>query len=223
MLVDGARCDQSNESTVSNTGRDVDGAKSAGSAGVNTAVKNDKSHKGLQDKKGLPKRAQVAPEAAPRQAEARSQRPSKRARSGRSPDHRTLPRAGGTHAVSGEPRTDGAQRDTRRRGAREGISPLTTHPTHQLQSASFVAHSNPSKIKRGAKCSQSQRQMWQKRRVAMPGTCLTSAFALVRGGAASGNRTPDLLITRRPYHAYCGVYLRQQLQFSHLWVHQRHR
>lgn len=42
---------------------------------------------------------------------------------------------------------------------------------------------------------------------------------LVRGGAASGNRTPDLLITRRPYHAYYGVYLRQQLQFSHVWVH----
>ena len=38
-----------------------------------------------------------------------------------------------------------------------------------------------------------------------------------------GNRTPDLLITRRPYHAFYGVYQRQQLQFSHLWVHQRHR
>jgi hypothetical protein len=34
--------------------------------------------------------------------------------------------------------------------------------------------------------------------------------------AASGNRTPDLLITRRPDTAYYGVYQRQQLQFSHL-------
>ena len=59
--------------------------------------------------------------------------------------------------------------------------------------------------------------------VVMPGTYLTSAFALIRGGAASGNRTPDLLITRRPDHAYYGVSQRQQLQISHLWVHQRHR
>jgi hypothetical protein len=44
----------------------------------------------------------------------------------------------------------------------------------------------------------------------------------VRGGAASGNRTPDLLITRRPYPAPYGLYQRQQLQISHLWVHQRH-
>jgi hypothetical protein len=34
----------------------------------------------------------------------------------------------------------------------------------------------------------------------------------VRGGAASGNRTPDLLITRRPDHAYYSVYQRKQLQ-----------
>ena len=40
-------------------------------------------------------------------------------------------------------------------------------------------------------------------------------FSQVRGGAASGNRTPDLLITR-PYPAYYGVYQRQQLQLSHL-------
>ncbi len=33
-----------------------------------------------------------------------------------------------------------------------------------------------------------------------------------------GNRTPDLLITRRPYPASYGVYQRQQLQISHLWV-----
>ena len=39
---------------------------------------------------------------------------------------------------------------------------------------------------------------------------------LVRGGAASGNRTPDLLITRRPDPAYYGLYQRQQLQVSHL-------
>jgi hypothetical protein len=48
------------------------------------------------------------------------------------------------------------------------------------------------------------------------------AKLLVRGRAACRNRTDDLLITRRPYHAYYGVYLRQQLQFSHLWAHQRH-
>ena len=41
-------------------------------------------------------------------------------------------------------------------------------------------------------------------------------FSQVRGGVASGNRTPDLLITRRPYPAYYGVYQRQQLQLSHL-------
>jgi pimeloyl-ACP methyl ester carboxylesterase len=45
----------------------------------------------------------------------------------------------------------------------------------------------------------------------------------VRGGAASGNRTPDLLITRRPYPASYGLYQAQQLQISHLWGQQRHR
>jgi hypothetical protein len=53
---------------------------------------------------------------------------------------------------------------------------------------------------------------------------LTQVISLVRThGAASENRTPDLLITRRPYPVYYGVYQRQQLQLSHFWVHQRHR
>jgi hypothetical protein len=57
----------------------------------------------------------------------------------------------------------------------------------------------------------------------MVGTCLTNAFALIRSGAASGNRTPDLLITRRSYRAHYGVYQRQQWQCSHLRGQQRHR
>jgi hypothetical protein len=49
------------------------------------------------------------------------------------------------------------------------------------------------------------------------------AEPVVRGGAASGNRTPDLLITRRPYPASYGVYQQQQLQISHLRRSQGHR
>ncbi len=92
-------------------------------------------------------------------------------------------------------------------------------PRRNREGVSLAAHRvrhSRNKIKRGAKYSQPQRRMWQKWRVGMPGACLTSAFALVRGGAASGNRTPNLLITRRPYPAYYGFYQRQQLQVSHL-------
>lgn len=49
-------------------------------------------------------------------------------------------------------------------------------------------------------------------------TLYLEVFSRVRGGAASGIEPPDLLITMRPYHAFYGVYQRQQSQFSHLWV-----